>query len=160
MPSFSSFKQKIFKFNFVDSEKIYNVHNPNGPNLLTRQRLGLIHLRALTFSHNCSYCLNELCIYCTNIKPTNHFLLQCPLYISEGKALMEKIRGVEISILDRNENCLFYTLLFGSVKLNDIKDTHREKVPSNKSLSVKTKTNPNFAVKPAERSNHSFLLYI
>ena len=88
VPSFSSFKQKIFKFNFVDSEKIYNVHNPSGPNLLTRQRLGLIHLRALTFSHNCSHCLNELCIYCTNIKPTNHFLLQCPLYISEGKALM------------------------------------------------------------------------
>ena len=58
------------------------------------------------------------------------------------------------------KTAFFYTLLFGSVKLNDIKDTHREKVPSNKALSVKTKANPNFAVKLAERSNHSFLLYI
>ena len=34
--------------------------------------------------------------------------------------LMEKICGIEISILDQNENCLCYTLLFGSDKLNDV----------------------------------------
>ena len=34
--------------------------------------------------------------------------------------LIEKIRDVEISILDQNENCLCYTLLFG--KLSDVKN--------------------------------------
>ena len=32
---------------------------------------------------------------------------------------MEKIRDVEISILDQNTNYLCYTLLFGSDKLSD-----------------------------------------
>ena len=35
---------------------------------------------------------------------------------------MEKIRDVEISILDQNENYLFYTLLFGSDKLSEFKN--------------------------------------
>ena len=35
---------------------------------------------------------------------------------------MEKIRDVEISVLDQNENCLYYTLRFGSDKLNDVKN--------------------------------------
>ena len=35
---------------------------------------------------------------------------------------MEKIRYVEMSILDQNENCFCYTLLFGSNKLNDVKN--------------------------------------
>ena len=32
--------------------------------------------------------------------------------------------------------------------------------PLKKRFTIKTKTNPNFAVKLAERGNHSFLLYI
>ena len=35
---------------------------------------------------------------------------------------MEKIRDVEISILDQNENYLCYTLLFGSDKLTNFKN--------------------------------------
>ena len=38
---------------------------------------------------------------------------------------MEKICDVEISILDQNENCLCYTLFFGSDKLNDVKNLSR-----------------------------------
>ena len=38
---------------------------------------------------------------------------------------MEKICDVEISILDQNENCLSYTLFFGSNKLNDVKNLSR-----------------------------------
>ena len=34
---------------------------------------------------------------------------------------MKKIRTVEISTLNQNENCLCYTLLFGSDKLSDVK---------------------------------------
>ena len=76
------------------------------------------------------------------------------------KRLCRKFVVLRFQFSIEMKTAFFYTLLFGSVKLNDIKDTHREKVPSNKALSVKTKANPNFAVKLAERSNHSFLLYI
>ena len=38
---------------------------------------------------------------------------------------MEKICDVEISILNKNENCLCYTLFFGSDKLNDVKNLSR-----------------------------------
>ena len=121
-PSISFFKQNILKFIRLGSNKVYNVHNPTEPKLLTSLHLGLSHLRAHKFSHSFSDSLDELCICGTNIESTNHFLLQYPLYLSERQTLTEKIRDVEISILDQNENCLCYTLLFGSDKLSDFKN--------------------------------------
>ena len=35
---------------------------------------------------------------------------------------MKKVSDAEISILDQNENSLFYTLLFGSDKLKGVKN--------------------------------------
>ena len=118
----SVFKQNILKFIRLGPNKVYNVHGPFGPKLLTRLRLGLSHLSPRRFSHNFSDCLDELCICGTNIESTKHFFLQYPLYLSERQTLMEKIRDVEISILDQNENYLCYTLLFGSDKLSDFKN--------------------------------------
>ena len=61
----------------------------------------------------------------TNIESTNHFVLQGSLYLCKRQTLMKKICDVEISILDQNENCLCYTLFFGSDKLNDVKNLSR-----------------------------------
>ena len=36
--------------------------------------------------------------------------------------LVEKVRDVEVSILDQNENCLCYTLFVGSNKLSGVKN--------------------------------------
>ena len=115
----SAFKRNILKFIRLGPDKVCNVHNPTGLKLLTRTRPGLSNLRACKFSHNFSYCLDELCICRTNIESTNHFLLQYPLYLPERQILLEKIGNVKISILDQNENYLSYTLLFGSDKLRD-----------------------------------------
>ena len=90
--SISISKQNILKFIRLGPNKVYNDHNPIGLKLLTRLRLGLIHLRARKFSHNFSDCLDELCICGTNVDTTDHFLLQCQLYLSERQTLMEKIR--------------------------------------------------------------------
>ena len=121
-PSISVFKQNILKFIRLGPNKVYNVHNPTEPKLLTSLHLGLSHLRAHKFSHSFSDSLDELCICETNIESTNHFLLQYPLYLSKRQILTEKIRDVEISILDQNENYLYYTLLFGNNKLSDFKN--------------------------------------
>ena len=120
--SISVFEQTFLKFIRLGPNKVYNVHNITGLNLLTRLRLRLSHLRVHKFSHNFSDCQDELCICGTNIESMNHFLLQCPLYLSERQTLMKQIRDVEISILDQNENGLSYTLLFGSDKLSDFKN--------------------------------------
>ena len=104
---------------------MYNVHNPSRLKLLARLRLGLSHLHAHEFRHNFNDSLDELCMCGTNIESTNHFVLQCSLYLCKRQTLMEKICDVEISILDQNENCLSYTLFFGSDKLNDVKNLSR-----------------------------------
>ena len=119
--SISVFKQNILKLIHLGPNKVCNVHKPTGLKLLIKLRLELSHLRTHKFSHNFSGCLDELCICGTNIESTNHFLLQCSLYLFERQTLMEKIGDVEISILDQNETYLCYTLLFGSNKLSDFK---------------------------------------
>ena len=54
----------------------------------------------------------------------NHFLFHYPVYVSEWQTLMEKVYDVEISVLDQNKNYFCYTLLFGSEKLNDVKNLY------------------------------------
>ena len=102
--------------------QVYNVHNPSGIDTLIMLCLGLINLHDHTFSHDFSDYLDELCICGTDIESTNHFLFQCLLSLSERQTFMEKICNVEILILDQKENFLCYTLLFGSDKLNDVKN--------------------------------------
>ena len=114
--SISAFKENFLKFIRLGSDKLHNLHNPSELKLLIRLRLELSHLRADKVGHNFSDCLDELCICQTNIETKNHFLLQCPLYLSERQTLTEKIRG-----LDQNVNCLCYILLFGSDKLGGFK---------------------------------------
>ena len=118
-PSISVFKQNILKFIRLGPNKVYNAQNPTKPKLLTRPHLRLSHLRAQKFSYNLNDC--ALCICGTNTDSTNHFLIQWPLYLSKRQTFTEKIRDVKISILDQNENYLYYTLLFGSDKLGDFK---------------------------------------
>ena len=45
--------------------------------LLTRLRLGLIHLNEHKFLHNFEDCLNPLCSYSLEIEDTTHYLLHC-----------------------------------------------------------------------------------
>ena len=115
-------KHRFFKSFFFPStiikSNILDYHLRNGPSIsVFKQNI----LKFIRLGPN-KVCLDELCICGTNIESTNHFLLQYPLYLSERQTLTEKIRDVEISILDQNENCLCYTLLFGSDKLSDFKN--------------------------------------
>ena len=59
-----------------------------------------------------------------DIESTNHFLLQCSLFLNERQVLMNKIRDIDSSLIDQNENSLCYTLLFGKENMNDSENTH------------------------------------
>ena len=59
-----------------------------------------------------------------DIEATNHFLLQCSLFLNERQVLMNKIRDIDSSLIDQNENFLCYTPLFGKKNMNDSENIH------------------------------------
>ena len=59
-----------------------------------------------------------------DIKSTNHFLLQCSLFLKERQVLMNKIRDIDSSLIDQSENSFCYTLLFGKENINDSENAH------------------------------------
>ena len=63
----------------------YGIHDPTGLKLLTRLRLGLIHLNDHKFSHNFKDCINPLCSCIVSVENNIHFFLHCH-YFSFAKA--------------------------------------------------------------------------
>ena len=64
-----------------------------------------------------------------DIESANHFLLQCSLFLNERQVPMNKIRDIDSSLINQNENSLCYTLLFGKENMNDSENTHIPKAP-------------------------------
>ena len=118
-PSINVFKQNILKFIRLSPNKGFNIYNRHGLKLLARLRLGLRHLRGHKFNHNFSDCLDEICMCAKNIESTNHVLLQCYLFLNERQVFMNKIRGIDSSLIDQNDqNSPCYTLLFDKANMN------------------------------------------
>ena len=59
-----------------------------------------------------------------DIESTNHFLLHCSLFLNERQVLMNKIRDIDSSLIDQNENSHSYALLFGKENMSDSEKTH------------------------------------
>ena len=124
-PSINVSKKNILKYFIrLGPNKVFNIYNPYILKLLTRLRLGLSHLRGHKFNHNFSDCLDEICMCGKDIESTNHFLLQCSLFINERQAFMNKIRDIGSSLIDQNKNSLCNTLPFGTENMNDSKNTY------------------------------------
>ena len=118
----SMFSKKIFWSLFASV--LINIYNPHGLKLLTRLRLGLSHLLGHKFNHNFSDWLDEICMCGKDIESTNHFPLQCSLFLKERQALMNKIRDIDSSLINQNENSLCYTFPFGKDDMNDSENAH------------------------------------
>ena len=59
-----------------------------------------------------------------DVESTNHFLLQCSLFLNERQVLRNKIRDIDSSLTDQNENSLCYTLLLRKENMNDSENAH------------------------------------
>ena len=81
------------------------------------------HLRRHKFKHNFSDCLDEIGMCRDDSEYTNLFLLQCFLFLKERQVLMNKIRDIESSVIDQNENSLCYAL-FGKESMNVGENIH------------------------------------
>ena len=93
---------------------LFNCHNPKGVKLITRLPLRLSHLGEHKFKHSFQDSLDLLCSCYLNIESTAHFLLYCPMYITERHTLLSTVKNIHNNLLRLCEPVLIRTLLFGN----------------------------------------------
>ena len=111
--SIGIFKKRVLSLIRPLPNKISNSHNPQGLKLLTRLRLGLIHLRYHKFKHNFLDTINPLCSCGSDIETTLHFLLYCPNFMEYRDKLLSEISEINSELITCNGLALSGTLLFG-----------------------------------------------
>ena len=102
------------KFIRPSANSLFNCHNLKGIKFITRLWLGLSHLREHKFKHSFQDSLNPFCSCGLDIESTAHFLLHCPMYITERHTLLSTIKNIDNNLLHLCEPVLIRTLLFGS----------------------------------------------
>ena len=84
--SISVFKTNVLKILRVGPNKVFNIYNLQGLKLLTRLRLGLIHLRGHKFNLNFSDCLMKF-VFVGKISNLQTILSSnVPYFLKKGKS--------------------------------------------------------------------------
>ena len=96
----SPFEKQIYKFIGPSPNSTFNVHNPHGIKLLTRLRVGLIHLREHKFRHDFQDFLDPFCNCDQHIETIIHFFLHCSNYSNQRNTLFEKNSNIKRSLLN------------------------------------------------------------
>ena len=112
--SFNIFSKSILKFIRQSANSFFDCHNPKGMKFITRLRLGLSHLREHKFKHSFQDSLNPFCSCGLDIESAAHFLLRCPMYITERRTLLSAIENNDNNLVDLCEPVLIKAHLFGS----------------------------------------------
>ena len=97
----------------------YRIHNLVGIRLLTRLRLGLSHLNEHKFRHNFDDCVHPLCSCSIKPETTLHFFLHCCNVLYIRRKLFDKIKLLDETLLQLNDESLITVLLFGSKIYNE-----------------------------------------
>ena len=92
------FKKEVLKFIRPEPNSTCNINDTKGLKLLTRLRLGLIHLGDQKFRHNFQGCVSPMCYCGQDIEATTHFFLHCPNHHCARKTLFHKINKVRGTI--------------------------------------------------------------
>ena len=82
-PSNNVLKKNNLNYTRLRLNKVLNIYNPRGLKLLTRFRLGFIHLWGHKSNHDFNDCLDQICICGIYIESTNHFLLQYSFFLKK-----------------------------------------------------------------------------
>ena len=88
-------KLSLLKFVRPAANNDFDINNPYGLILLTRLRLGLIHLRYHKFRHNFQECINPIYAHGLEIETTTHFLLHCLLFQSARQSVLMNIKKID-----------------------------------------------------------------
>ena len=112
--SFSLFKASLLKIGCTHANSTYRIHNPVGIRLLTRFRLGLIHLNVYKFRHNFADCVYSVCSWCIELETTLYFFVHCHNVLNIRRKLFDKIKLLDETLLQLNDESLLTELLFAS----------------------------------------------
>ena len=108
------FKNALLRQYRPSPKQIFNVHNPYGVMLLSRLRLGLIHLNEHLSRHKFAG-VNPYCMCKTNSRETTvHFLLHCPTHAVHRGVLFDNLQNKGLSVIPYNDLYLANLLLYGS----------------------------------------------
>ena len=111
--SIEIFKRALLKCIRPKSAQVYKIHHPRGLKLLTRIRLGLIHLREHKFRHNFNDTIDPFCLCGTNcLETSEHYFLHCPTYAHLRLKLFENLRINNILLLPLTKPLILQILLF------------------------------------------------
>ena len=97
----------------------YRIHNPVGIRLLTRLHLGLSHFNRHIFRHNFADCANVLCSCSIKPETTLQISLHWHNLLNLRKELFDKIKLLDETLLQLNEESLLTVLLFCSKIYNE-----------------------------------------
>ena len=114
-----TFGNALIKIGRPIPKPVYDVHNPVGLTLLTRLRLGLIHLNQHKFNHNFQYCLNPLCSCSLEVESVSNFFLHCHCYSNIRSTLLNQLQSIDINLLNQEDNIVVEVLLYGSTKFTN-----------------------------------------
>ena len=117
--SFSLFKVSLLKMGRPHANSTYRIHSSVGIRLLTHLRLGLSRLNEHKSRHNFADCVNPLCSCSIKPQTTLHFFLHCHNFLNIRRKLFDKVRLLDETLLQLNDESLLTVLLFGSKMYNE-----------------------------------------
>ena len=91
MPTLSSFKSHLRALYRPTLKRVFGIYDPEGIKYIFQLRLGLSPLRSHKFRHNFIDTPSDICLCKTGNETTEHFLFQCPFYMSIRLILAEKV---------------------------------------------------------------------
>ena len=97
----------------------YRIHNTVEIRFLTRLRLGLSHLNEHKFRHNFADCVNPLCSCSIEPETTLYFFLHSHNFLNIRRKLLDKIKLLNETLLQLNDESLLTVLLLGSKIYNE-----------------------------------------
>ena len=111
--SYALFRKLVLGFIRPGPNNIFNVHNKKDIKLLTRLRIGFIHLKEQKFRHNSVDARNPLCSCGNFLESATHFFVQCTHFCNQRLTLINQIKDIDKRIFDKNDSLITQTLLSG-----------------------------------------------
>ena len=111
--SLEIFKKHLLNFTRPNSTDAFNINNLLGLKLLTHLRIGFSHLKEHKCKHNFRDSVDPLCSCGNDIESTVHFFLHCPNFTTQRQTRLNKLKSINASIMNENENSVVRMLLFG-----------------------------------------------
>ena len=112
-PSYAVFRKTLLDFIRSTAKIILGIYDASFLKLLTRLRVGFIHLREHKFQHNFKDKLNPLCPGSLEVEDTNHFFMRCENFSHQWTVLFDYLTAINLEILTMSENDVVRVLLIG-----------------------------------------------